>query len=421
MRSKSQLYGPVDVEVILLYMALVFIGWISIFSSSYDGEGFKIFDLSKNYGKQLLWIGVSGFLFITILVINKRVLTVIPFPIYLSTIILLGIVFVVGKALKGDANWIDLGFFKLQPSEFAKLGTALALAKFLSLPNVKFSNFRDKVIAIALIGLPALMILAQGDAGSFLVYIGFAFVLNREGLPDGFIFLGLYVIFISVLALVVNKYILIGIIALVFSAIIYYKWVQKAWVKVLVVAMVLSMTYSTSVNFIFNNVLENHQRSRINVILGKVTDNSGAAYNLNQSKIAIGSGGFFGKGWLHGTQTRYDFVPELSTDFIFCVIGEEFGFFGVFVLISVFVMLLIKLLNLAERQNNTFNRVYMYSVVSIIFMHLLVNIGMTIGLLPVIGIPLPLISYGGSSMLTFSVMIAIAVKLDSARILRAGA
>lgn len=401
-------------------MALVFIGWISIFSSSYDGEGFKIFDLSKNYGKQLLWIGVSGFLFITILVINKRVLTVIPFPIYLSTIILLGIVFVVGKALKGDANWIDLGFFKLQPSEFAKLGTALALAKFLSLPNVKFSNFRDKVIAIALIGLPALMILAQGDAGSFLVYIGFAFVLNREGLPDGFIFLGLYVIFISVLALVVNKYILIGIIALVFSAIIYYKWVQKAWVKVLVVAMVLSMTYSTSVNFIFNNVLENHQRSRINVILGKVTDNSGAAYNLNQSKIAIGSGGFFGKGWLHGTQTRYDFVPELSTDFIFCVIGEEFGFFGVFVLISVFVMLLIKLLNLAERQNNTFNRVYMYSVVSIIFMHLLVNIGMTIGLLPVIGIPLPLISYGGSSMLTFSVMIAIAVKLDSARILRAG-
>ncbi|MBK7638854.1 MAG: rod shape-determining protein RodA [Bacteroidetes bacterium] len=421
MRSKSQLYGPVDVEVILLYMALVFIGWISIFSSSYDGEGFKIFDLSKNYGKQLLWIGVSGFLFITILVINKRVLTVIPFPIYLSTIILLGIVFVVGKALKGDANWIDLGFFKLQPSEFAKLGTALALAKFLSLPNVKFSNFRDKVIAIALIGLPALMILAQGDAGSFLVYIGFAFVLNREGLPDGFIFLGLYVIFISVLALVVNKYILIGIIALVFSAIIYYKWVQKAWVKVLVVTMVLSMTYSTSVNFIFNNVLENHQRSRINVILGKVTDNSGAAYNLNQSKIAIGSGGFFGKGWLHGTQTRYDFVPELSTDFIFCVIGEEFGFFGVFVLISVFVMLLIKLLNLAERQNNTFNRVYMYSVVSIIFMHLLVNIGMTIGLLPVIGIPLPLISYGGSSMLTFSVMIAIAVKLDSARILRAGA
>ncbi|MBK7140302.1 MAG: rod shape-determining protein RodA [Bacteroidetes bacterium] len=421
MRSKSQLYGPVDVEVILLYMALVFIGWISIFSSSYDGEGFKIFDLSKNYGKQLLWIGVSGFLFITILVINKRVLTVIPFPIYLSTIILLGIVFVVGKALKGDANWIDLGFFKLQPSEFAKLGTALALAKFLSLPNVKFSNFRDKVIAIALIGLPALMILAQGDAGSFLVYIGFAFVLNREGLPDGFIFLGLYVIFISVLALVVNKYILIGIIALVFSAIIYYKWVQKAWVKVLVVAMVLSMTYSTSVNFIFNNVLENHQRSRINVILGKVTDNSGAAYNLNQSKIAIGSGGFFGKGWLHGTQTRYDFVPELSTDFIFCVIGEEFGFFGVFVLISVFVMLLIKLLNLAERQNNTFNRVYMYSVVSIIFMHLLVNIGMTIGLLPVIGIPLPLISYGGSSMLTFSVMIAIAVKLDSARILSAGA
>ena len=402
-------------------MALVFIGWISIFSSSYDGEGFKIFDLSKNYGKQLLWIGVSGFLFITILVINKRVLTVIPFPIYLSTIILLGIVFVVGKALKGDANWIDLGFFKLQPSEFAKLGTALALAKFLSLPNVKFSNFRDKVIAIALIGLPALMILAQGDAGSFLVYIGFAFVLNREGLPDGFIFLGLYVIFISVLALVVNKYTLIGIIALVFSAIIYYKWVQKAWVKVLVVAMVLSMTYSTSVNFIFNNVLENHQRSRINVILGKVTDNSGAAYNLNQSKIAIGSGGFFGKGWLHGTQTRYDFVPELSTDFIFCVIGEEFGFFGVFVLISVFVMLLIKLLNLAERQNNTFNRVYMYSVVSIIFMHLLVNIGMTIGLLPVIGIPLPLISYGGSSMLTFSVMIAIAVKLDSARILRAGA
>ena len=190
--------------------------------------------------------------------------------------------------------------------------------------------------------------------------------------------------------------------------------------KILFVAMVGTMIYATSVNYIFNNVLEPHQQSRINVILGKVNDNSGAAYNLNQSKIAIGSGGLIGKGYLHGIQTRYDFVPALSTDFIFCVIGEEFGFVGSFILIALFVLLLQKLITLAERQNSTFNRVYMYSVVSIIFMHLMINIGMTIGLLPVIGIPLPFISYGGSSLLSFSIMIAIAVKLDSSRILRAG-
>lgn len=420
MRSKSQLYGPVDMEIILYYFLLVTIGWLSIFASQYDGEGFKIFDLSKNYGKQLLFIGVSSFIFIAILVSSKRILTIIPYPFYLVTLALLAVVLAIGRSVQGDANWIDLGFFKLQPSEFAKMGTALALAKFLSMPGIKFANPRDKFICFAIIGIPALMVLAQGDAGSFVVYVGFVFVLNREGFPDGFIFLGIYAIMISLLALLLNKFVLLGIIAGFFTLAILYKWVQKTWVKILFIAMIGTMIYATSVNYIFNNVLEPHQQSRINVILGKVNDNSGAAYNLNQSKIAIGSGGIIGKGYLKGTQTRYDFVPALSTDFIFCVIGEEFGFVGSFILIVLFVLLLQKLITLAERQNNTFNRVYMYSVVAIIFMHLMINIGMTIGLLPVIGIPLPFISYGGSSLLSFSVMIAIAVKLDSSRILSAG-
>jgi rod shape determining protein RodA len=242
--------------------------------------------------------------------------------------------------------------------------------------------------------------------------------LNREGLPDVLIYLGLYVVAISVLSLVVNKFILVGITVVVYGFLIYWNWLQKNMVKILSILMIGSIFYCFSVSYIFNNILEKHQRDRINVILGKeITKEAkrGVAYNLNQSKIAIGSGGLIGKGYLNGTQTRYNYVPETSTDFIFSAIGEEWGFAGSLVLIALFVIMMRKLLLLAERQRSPYGRVYIYSVVAIIFTHLTINIGMTIGLLPVIGIPLPFISYGGSSMLSFTFMIATALKLDSER------
>ena len=250
------------------------------------------------------------------------------------------------------------------------------------------------------------------------MFAAFIFVLNREGLSDLVIYLGLYIILVSVLSLMINQYIIIGISIALFCVLIYWNWLNKQFVKILTVLMIGTSLYTYSVSYIFNNVLEKHQRDRINVILGKELTKEakrGVAYNLNQSKIAIGSGGIVGKGYLHGTQTRYNYVPETSTDFIFSAIGEEWGFLGSLVLIAVYVIMLLRLLLLAERQRSPYGRVYIYSVVAIIFTHVVINIGMTIGLLPVIGIPLPFLSYGGSSLLSFTFMIATALKLDSER------
>jgi rod shape determining protein RodA len=283
---------------------------------------------------------------------------------------------------------------------------------------MRFVTQREQLIAYAIIGLPLLMVAAQGDAGSALVFTAFIFVLNREGLSDFIIYLGLFAILISICSLLINQYILIGICLVLFGILIYWNWLNKQLVKILTIIMLATCVYTFSVSYIFNHVLEKHQQDRINVILGKeITKEAkrGIAFNLNQSKIAIGSGGIIGKGYLHGTQTRYNYVPETSTDFIFSAIGEEWGFAGSLVLIIVFVLMLQRLLLLANRQRSPFGRVYIYSVTAIIFTHLSINIGMTIGILPVIGIPLPFISYGGSSLISFTFMIATALKLDSER------
>ncbi len=332
-------------------------------------------------------------------------------------IMLLMVVFVKGQSVGGNQNWINFGFFKLQPSEFVKYGTALALAKYLSRPLVKFSKLKDRLIVLGIIGLPLLLILAQGDVGSALVYLGFVFVLNRVGLPNGLIYLGIYILVISVMALLVNEYILMGGLVLLTLAIIYFNRKSKQVIYFVAALGIASCLYVKGVDLIFNNVLKPYHQERIYVMLGKVTDNADASYNLNQSKIAIGSGGIFGKGYLNGTQTRYDFVPELSTDFIFCTIGEELGFLGSLIIIGLFVGLILRLIFIAERQRSQFNQLFTYGVASIIFMHFIINIGMTIGLAPVIGIPLPFISYGGSSLISFTLMIATVVKLDSDRLL----
>ncbi|MCB0501109.1 MAG: rod shape-determining protein RodA [Bacteroidetes bacterium] len=417
MRTRSNLFGPIDEVLVFILLALMLIGFGAIFTSQYEPQNWHLFDMSKNYGKQLLWIGISLSMFIFVQLIDARLIVSLSYLIYGLMIGLLLIVFVKGQSVGGNQNWINFGFFKLQPSEFVKYGTALALSRFLSRPLVRFSRLKDRMIVGAIIGLPLLLILKQGDVGSALVYVGFVFVLNRVGLPNGLIYLGLYIITISVLSLLINEYFLMGGLVLISLIIIYFNRKSRQLVYFVGIVALVSCLYIKGVDLIFNNVLKDYHRERINVMLGKVSDNAGAAYNLNQSKIAIGSGGVFGKGYLNGTQTRYDFVPELSTDFIFCTIGEELGFLGSIIVISLFVSLILRIIYLAERQRSVFNQLFMYCVASIIFMHFIINIGMTIGLAPVIGIPLPFISYGGSSLISFTLMIATVIKLDSDRLL----
>ncbi len=417
MRTRSNLFGPIDGALILTLLLLMLIGFGAIFTSQYEPEGWHLFDLGKNYGKQLLWIGISLSAFLFIQLIDARLIISLSYIIYGIMIGLLLVVFVKGQSVGGNQNWINFGFFKLQPSEFVKYGTALAVAKFLSQPQVKFSKLRDKLIVCFIIGLPLLLILLQGDVGSALVYLGFIFVLNRVGLPNGLIYLGIYILIISVLALLINEYILMGGLVLLSAVIVYFNQKSRQLIYLVGIVAVVSCLYVKGIDLVFNNVLKDYHRERVGVMLGTVSDNSGAAYNLNQSKIAIGSGGIFGKGYLNGTQTRYDFVPELSTDFIFCTVGEELGFLGSILVIGLFVFLITRIIFLAERQRSVFNQLFMYSVASIIFMHFMINIGMTIGLAPVIGIPLPFISYGGSSLISFTLMIATVVKLDSDRLL----
>ncbi len=392
---------------------------MSIFATEYNGDvTASFFSFKHSYIKQAFFAIVAGLMFFVILGFDRRILQLISYPMYGMVLVLLLLVLVVGKKTKGDQNWIDLGIFKLQPSEFAKFATAMALAKYFDTPNMRFVTQREQLTAYAILGLPLILVAAQGDAGSCLVFAAFVFVLNREGLSDLFIYLGLYIIAVSVLSLIIQPYIIIAISVALFCVLIYWNWLNKQLVKILAVIMIGTCLYTYSVSYIFNNVLEKHQRDRINVILGKELTKEarrGVAYNLNQSKIAIGSGGIIGKGYLQGTQTRYNYVPETSTDFIFSAIGEEWGFLGSLVLMAVYVTMLIRLLLLAERQRSPYGRVYIYSVVAIIFTHVVINIGMTIGLLPVIGIPLPLLSYGGSSLLSFTFMIATALKLDSER------
>ena len=417
MRRRNNLFGPIDGSLILMLLSLMLIGFGAIFTSQFDPEGWHLFDLGKNYGKQLLWISISLSLFLFVQLIDARLIISLSYIIYGVMICLLLVVFVKGQSVGGNQNWINFGFFKLQPSEFVKYGTALALAKYLSRPLFKFNKPKDRLITASIILLPLLLILKQGDVGSALVYLGFIFVLNRVGLPNGLIFLGIYVLIISVCALLVNEYILMGILLVIGLIIIYFNRKSKQLIYLVGAIALISCLYVKGVDLIFNNVLKDYHRERIGVMLGTISDNADAAYNLNQSKIAIGSGGLLGKGYLNGTQTRYDFVPELSTDFIFCTIGEEFGFLGSIVVVGLFVLLILRIIFLAERQRSSFNQLFMYSVASIIFMHFMINVGMTIGLAPVIGIPLPFISYGGSSLISFTLMIATVVKLDSDRLL----
>lgn len=416
MRERKGLFGRVDWFTVLLFLLMVLMGWINIYSAVYDENHSSIFDISQRYGKQLIWIGAAIFLAAVILLIDAKFFPALAYLFFGISLLSLLAVLAVGTEIAGSRSWFQIGSVAIQPAEFAKFATCLALARYLSRFDTSMRSLRSVVVSLMIIFAPAVLILLQNDTGSALVYAALILVLYREGLPGGILVIGLLVAVLFILTLLINKFILIGICAAL--AIIIYlmnKNIRKRLI-IIVAGLILASGFILSVDYGFEKVLEPHQKKRISVLLGKETDLRGAGYNVHQSKIAIGSGGLTGKGFLKGTQTKYNFVPEQSTDFIFCTVGEEWGFIGSFVVVILFVMLLIRLIILAERQRSDFSRIYGYGVASILFFHFMVNIGMTIGLVPVIGIPLPFFSYGGSSLWAFTILLFIFLKQDAERL-----
>lgn len=452
-----------------LYLALVIFGWMNIFASSYNEQYRNIFDLHQNYGDQFLWIMISFLAVFVLFMIDHRFFYFFTYPIYAFAIVLLLAVLLFGVEVHNSRSWLNIFGFRLQPSEFVKIAVALAIARYLSGFDVKLMTWKSLLRLAGIMGFPVILISLQPDFGTAMVFTCFILVLYREGLPGwilGFsiffavlflmtlllskvaviiVLLSLAVLFIGLVnqkvsysiytALVLGglfgllkilslfvpfktgNYLLLliatGMTAIILLVIAQRRKIANAFVILLLLMAFIGFTFS--VNYVFTKALKPHQQTRVNILLGKETDTRGVGYNLNQSKIAIGAGGFAGKGYLRGTQTKLDYVPEQSTDFIFCTVGEEWGFLGTMAVILLFAGLLIRLLYLAERQRSVFTRLYGYGVVSILFFHVAINIAMTIGLFPVIGIPLPFFSYGGSSMLAFTLLLFVFIRLDAVR------
>lgn len=415
MRETKHIFQYTDRIAVGLYLLLMLMGWFNIYAAVYNDEHKSIFDMSQKYGKQLIWILSSLFIAIFILAVDGKFYSAFAYPLYGIAILTLISVMFIGVEVNAARSWFQFGEFRIQPAEFAKFATALAVSKYLSSTNIRIENFKTKLSVAGIILLPVLIILLQNDTGSALVYFSLIFMLYREGLSGNWLIIGLVIILLFLLTLIINEFVLMGAMFFVFLILFYFIRKKRREILTLIALLLLILGFIFTVDYIYNSVLQPHQKDRIDVLLGKEVDPKGAGYNLNQSKIAIGSGGFWGKGFLKGTQTKYDFVPEQSTDFIFCTIGEEWGFVGSTVVITLFIWLLIRLVIMAERQRSPFSRIYGYCVASILFFHIAVNIGMTIGLFPVIGIPLPFFSYGGSSLWAFTILLFIFVKLDAYR------
>ncbi|RWU08474.1 rod shape-determining protein RodA [Pedobacter chitinilyticus] len=414
-QQNSRFFFNVDWITILIYMALCAIGFINIFSVQYDPDKAAAFSFSAEYGKQLIFIISALVLGLSILLFDSKFFSVFAPIVYGTTIILLLAVLVIGRNVGGNQAWIPIGSFRLQPSEFAKFGTALLLARYISSFNVKLNSLKPILICAAIIILPMALIMLQPDAGSMLVFLSFMFPLYREGLPGNLLIIFWGAVLLFILNLFVSPSILIFSILIIGGLFAYNS--RKRMQKVINVGIItlIAICYLFVAKYLFENVLKPHQRTRIELILGLTSDNRGAGYNVIQSKIAIGAGQLTGRGYLEGTQTKYGYVPAQSTDFIFSTIGEEWGFVGCFVVIGLYCFLLLRIVNMAERQRSVFSRVYGYSIACILFFHVFINIGMTIGIMPVIGIPLPFISYGGSSLWSFTILLFIFLKLDSNR------
>lgn len=416
-RRTQSILKNIEWKVVIAYLFLVFAGWINIYAAVYDREHSAIFDFTCRYGKQMIWICAALIMALFIMITDPKFFSQTSYIIYFITILLLLVVLVTGSETKGAKSWLGIGDFGIQPSEFTKMSTALVLAKYLSTIDVDMNKWQTKLTAMGIVILPMILVLLQNDTGSALVFLSFVLVLFREGLSSYVLILGAGAIVLFVSALLINPYLLIGILAAIclIAYIVIHRHNRRARFWYFLGIFVFCAVVVLGVEFGYNEVLESHQKDRIEVLLGKKQDFKGVGYNVNQSKIAIGSGRLLGKGFLQGTQTKFNFVPEQDTDFIFCTIGEEWGFVGSVVVIFVFVWLCVKIVKMAERQRSNFARIYGYSIAGIFFFHFLVNIGMTIGLLPVIGIPLPFFSYGGSSLWAFTIMLFIFVRQDAAR------
>ncbi len=417
MRREGGLLGGLDWTTVLLYLALVIWGWFNIYASVYDPETVtNILDISLSSGKQLLWIGTAVILIALILIIDFRIYESFAPILYLLFIVLLLAVLVVGTKVNGARAWFQIGAFRLQPSEFAKFATALVLAKYISGTNVKLTNFRNQFVSVIILLVPVGLILVQPDAGSAMVFFALLIPLYREGFPALYIITGLTIISLLILTYLITKiYLIIGV--GVFMALIILL-VDKSRKRIIPVVLIgiMSVGFIFAADYLYQDVLKDYQRSRIDAILKPNTvDKQAEGWNLEQSKIAIGSGGISGKGFLNGTQTKFGYVPEQSTDFIFSTLAEERGWIGSLLLIALFLTLLLRIIHIAERQKYKFARMYGYSVAAIIFFHFTVNIAMTIGLFPVVGIPLPFFSYGGSSLWSFTIMLFVLLKIDMHR------
>ncbi len=415
MREDKGIFYRIDWVVVGLYLALVFIGWLNIYAAVYNETHNHIVDFTQKYGKQMIFIIAAMLLAMGILIIDSRFFSQFAWFIYGFFLFMLVVVIFSGREVAGSKGWFAIAGFGIQPAEFAKMATALVLAKYLSTLDVSIAKLRSLAISSAIILVPAVIVFLQHDTGSAIVFLALVIVLYRAGLT-GFIPLAFIVLpVLGILALLLPKLILVAILLLVAGG-FYFFSNRKLRTTLLIIAISLgTIGFVFSVDYSVNHILEPHQRNRIHVLLGQDVDLKGAGYNVNQSLIAIGSGGAFGKGFLQGTQTKYNFVPEQSTDFIFCTIGEEWGFLGSSVLVILYVGLFVRLILMAERQRSRFSRFYGYGVASILFFHFTINIGMTLGLMPVIGIPLPYISYGGSSLWAFTVLLFIFIRQDSYR------
>jgi rod shape determining protein RodA len=417
MNNQRSFFFNVDWITVLIYLALCIIGWFNIHAAVFDPAHASIIDTSTNYGKQFIYIIAAVSLAIVILLLESRFFTALAPVFYVITILLLMLVLVIGRNVGGNQAWISLGGgFRLQPSEFAKYTTCLLLARYLSGTNIKVTEIRSFLIAGAIILVPMLLIKMQPDDGSTLVFCSLIFVLYREGLSSYFLVIIGLLIALFVLSLIIPNqwYLITGIVAIGLLLIWIFRRNRKQML-IFLLGMLICSGFVMIIRPLYDHGLKSHQKERIDLVLGITHDTKHVGYNQNQSKIAIGSGRLWGKGYLQGTQTRYSFVPEQSTDFIFCTVGEEWGFAGSVVLIGLYLFLLLRIIALAERQRSPFSRIYGYGVASVIFFHFFINISMTIGFMPVIGIPLPFISYGGSSLLSFTLLLFTLIKLDSNR------
>jgi len=417
-KRKTNIFAGIDWILVLFYFVLVLFGWINIYAATVTESNHEIFDFTTLYGKQLEWIGLSFILIFFIISIDSKFYERFSGIFYVFSILSLAGLFIFGSTINGATSWYNFGSFSLQPAEFAKAATVLALANFLNEPNKDLTSLKSQLSAVFIILLPAILIVLQPDAGSALIYFSLIIVLYREGLSAYYLVIGLVAIVLFIITLyagfTTSILIIYGLLTLFFVYIINFKKIKlkRDWTKVIILYIVTGL-FMYSVDYVFNNVFEQRHRDRFSILLGKTSDNQGIGYNTDQSMITIGSGGLTGKGFLEGDRTQGNFVPEQHTDYIFSTVGEEWGFLGSSAVIIIFVAFLLRIVQMAEKQKSTFSRVFGYSVASIFFVHFLINIGMVIGLLPTIGIPLPFFSYGGSSLWGFTILLFIFIRLDA--------